>query len=75
MLLIFLIIVLMMGGLSYISGLYAPGALLAELFALVAFFDVALNILPNPVNAVPYFPTIFVGLILIGYLFREGYMR
>jgi len=74
-LLIFLIILLMVGGLSYMSGLYSPGALLVEIFALVAFFDKGLGLLPNPVNAIPNFPTIFVGLILLGYLFREGYTR
>jgi hypothetical protein len=42
------------------------------LFALVLFFDVGLGLIPNPTEAVVSFPTIFVGLIMIGVFVREA---
>ncbi len=72
-LIIFLIIFGLTGAISYYSGLTSPAAVLMELFVLVAFFDVGLSLVPSPIGAVSHFPTIFVGLILTGYLIQEWY--
>jgi len=72
-LIIFLLIFGMVGVMSYWSGIYSPAAILIELLALVAFFDVGLGMIPAPFPKMPLpnFPTIFVGIILIGYLLLE----
>lgn len=68
---VFLIIFMTTGVLAFRFGLNSPIAITAVVFSLVAFFDVALGIFPNPVNAVDNFPTIVVGLIAISIIFRE----
>jgi hypothetical protein len=50
-----------------------PTAIGVIVFCLVAFFDVVLGLMINPVNAVPHFPTILIAILLIGLLFREVY--
>jgi len=44
-------------------------------FSLTAFLDVGLDIMSalNPFDAVPHFPTVFLGLITFGLLMREVY--
>ena len=69
---IFLIILVSTGIVSVKFGLTSPPGISIVVFSLVAFFDVALGIMPNPVNAIPNFPTIFVGLIFLGILYSEA---
>lgn len=72
-LIIFLIIFGITGAISYFSGVYSPGAVLVEIFVLTALFDVGLGMIPTPINAVTHFATIFVALIMTGYLIMEWY--
>jgi len=69
--LVFLIIFITVGLMSYQFGLTSPAAISVLVFALVAAFDVGLGMIDNPIGAVPYFPTIFFGLIMFGLLFKE----
>ena len=68
---IFLIILVSTGVVSFKYGITSPPGISIIVFSLVAFFDVALGIMPNPINAVPNFPTIFVGIIFLGVLYSE----
>lgn len=69
---IFLIIFLFIGIMSFQFGLNAPGALTVAAFSLIAFFDVGLGILPNPVGAVNNFPTILALLVVIAIFIKGG---
>lgn len=71
---LFLVIFGFTGIMSWKFGLQSPAAITTLLFTMVLFFDVGLGMLDNlnPVGAVSNFPTIFVGIILIGVLIREG---
>ena len=69
---IFLIILISTGIVSVKFGITSPPGISIVVFSLVAFFDVALGIMPNPINAIPNFPTIFVGLIFLGTLYSEA---
>ncbi len=68
---VFLIILISTGIVSVKFGITSPPGISIVVFSLVAFFDVALGIMPNPINAIPNFPTIFVGLIFLGTLYSE----
>jgi hypothetical protein len=68
---IFLIIFIATGVLSFRFGLNSPIAIASIVFALVLFFDVGLGLFPNPVNAVSNFPSIIIGIITIAIIFRE----
>jgi len=72
---VFLIIFVFVGLMSYKFGLVSPAGVASLAFGLVLFFDVGLGLMNefNPISAVPNFPTIFMGLILAGTLFREVY--
>jgi len=70
-LIIFVIIFITIGLISYTSGMYSPAAISVELFVMVLFFDVVLGLLPSG-NAVTHFPTIVTGLIMGILLIREG---
>lgn len=70
-LIVFFIVFLITGVLSFKYGLNSPIAISSIVFALVAFFDVALGLFPNPVNAVPNFPTVITGLVMIALIIRE----
>lgn len=69
---IFLTIFVFTGIMSYKFGLNSPGAIMGIIFGLVLLFDVGLELIPNPVNAVDHFPTIFVLIIFIGVLIGEA---
>ncbi len=67
----FLIIFIFTGVMSFKFGLRSPEALLGLVFSLVLFLDVGINLIPNPIGAVPHFPTILIGIILFGIYIRE----
>jgi len=68
---VFIIIFFIVGIMSYKFGMVSPAGVSAVIFGVVAFFDVGVGIIPNPATAVPNFPTIFMGIILVGIMFRE----
>jgi len=70
-LIVFFIIFTLVGIMTYMSGVYSPGAISLEVFILVALFDYGLGMIPNPSNAVPHFTSVFIGLITIGLLLWE----
>jgi hypothetical protein len=67
----FIIILGVTGTMKLKYGLTNDGAILGVMFALVAMLDVGFGLIPNPVNAVPHFTTIFVGVLLSGIMFKE----
>jgi len=69
--LVFFVIFLIVGGLSFKFGLITPVAISSIAWGVIAFFDVGLDLVPNPINAVPHFITIFVSLIMVSILIRE----
>jgi len=71
-LILFFIVFVFAGVMSLQFGMTSPVSVVSIIFALVMFFDVGIGLLPNPIGAVPHFPTIFVALILIGVLIKEG---
>jgi len=70
-LIIFLILFISVGVMSFKFGLTSPMTIISLIFAIIFFFDVAVGLLPNPVGAVPNFPTFIAALILIITIFRE----
>lgn len=73
--LVFIIIFVFVGIMSFKFGLVSPAGISGLVFSLVLFFDVGLELLPNPISAVSHFPTIFVGLIMIAIIINEVYYR
>lgn len=69
---LFVIIFSFAGIMSYKYGLTSSGAVTFILFTGVLFFDVGLNLLPNPVDAAPHFPTVIMAVILFIMLGREA---
>ncbi|KKN08063.1 hypothetical protein LCGC14_1060620 [marine sediment metagenome] len=72
---IFMIILITTGVLSMKLGIVNPAGLSIIVFAMVLFFDVGLGIMPNPIGAVPNFPSIFIGVIFLGLLLKEAVIR
>ncbi len=72
---IFLIIMITTGILSMKFSIANPAGLSIMVFAMVLFFDVGLGLITNPVDAITNFPTIFVGVIFLGFLLKEAIIR
>jgi hypothetical protein len=70
---IFLIVLMFTGIMSYKYGITSETAIVGVLFSLVLFFDVGVALLPNPISPVPHFPTIFMAVILFVMFIREAY--
>ncbi len=70
-LIIFLIIFGVTGIMAYKYSFSSPAMIVTIIFLQVLFFDFALGLIPNPIGAIPHFPTFFIGLILAGLFFRE----
>lgn len=70
-LILFFVIFLFAGVMSYKFGLNSPAAIGTFFFATVFFFDITLDLIPKASNGVPI-ATIIVGLILVGLLVRES---
>lgn len=72
--LMFLIIMVFTGIMSYKFGLTSPATISAAIFAIVFLLDVGLGLLDtlNPVNAISHFPTIFVLIVTIALVIRES---
>ena len=73
-LIIFLVIFLSAGVMSYSFGITSPAAISGIIWAETAFFDVALGLVTPPAFAtvVPHAATVFIGLIFLGLIIKEG---
>lgn len=73
-LIIFIIIFVITGFMSYNYGIYSPAAISGIVAGLVGFFDIGLGMLDNvnPIHAIAHFPTVFVGIIFIALLIKEA---
>lgn len=69
----FIIIIGTTGVLKMKVGISNTATILGVMWALVALFDVTFGLIPNPVGAIDNFPTILMGLIFAGVMFREVY--
>lgn len=69
---VFIIIFFITGFMSYKFGLNSPAAIAGILFALVGFFDVGLGMIASPLNAIPHFATMLIGVIFASVLVREA---
>lgn len=67
----FAIIFITTGTISWKFGYTSPMAIVGIIFAQVLLYDVGLGLIPNPVGAVPHFPTVAIGLIIVGMIIRE----
>ena len=67
----FVIILGITGTLRVKYGIADETVLIGLVFSLVAFFDISLGLIPNPVGAVDNFPTVLMGIIFSGFLFKE----
>jgi hypothetical protein len=72
-LIIFLAIFIFTGVMCYKFGISSPVAISLVVFTLVLFFDIGTGLIETPIAAVPHFPTIIIGVIMIGMLIREAY--
>lgn len=72
---VFMIIIITTGVLSTKFGITSPAGISIIVFSMVLFFDVGLGIIPNPIGAVPNFPTIFIGIIFLGLFIKEAVIR
>lgn len=70
-LIMFFIIFIITGVFSYKYGVTNYATLVGVIFGLVALFDVGLGLIPNPVGAINYFPTFFIGIIAAALFLRE----
>jgi hypothetical protein len=67
----FIIILTVTGTIKIKYGLSNDAAVIGVMFALTALLDVSFNLVPNPVGAIDNFPTILMGIIFSGFLFKE----
>ncbi len=56
---------------SFKFGLVSFAGITSITFLMVAFFDTVLDLVPTPINAIPNFATVFMGLIMVSVLIRE----
>jgi hypothetical protein len=68
----FFVIFIITGIFSMRYGINNYAVLVGIIFGLVALFDVGLGLIPNPVGAISYFPTFFVGLISASLFLKEA---
>jgi hypothetical protein len=70
---VFLIIVTLTGTMKIKYGITDETVLIGIIFSLVALFDISFGLVPNPINAVSNFPTIFMSFVFVGFLLKEVY--
>jgi len=70
-LIVYFILFLSIGIMSYRYGLVSPMAITTMVFGVIYFFDVVTNILPSPLGAIPNFFTWITGSILAVVIIRE----
>jgi hypothetical protein len=57
---------------SYKFGMTSSVVLSGMLFAVIFFFDVVVELLPTPINAIPHSLTFLSALILVALLIKEA---
>lgn len=67
----FLIILGVAGTIRVKYGVADDAIIAGVIFSTVALLDVGFGLIPNPIGAVDNFPTIFVGIIFVGFIFKE----
>jgi hypothetical protein len=67
----FIILIGVAGTVSYRYGIQSEAAIFGIVFGLIGFLDFGLGLIPNPVNAVPHFISILLGILLIGFIVKE----
>ena len=70
-LIIFIIIFVSVGMMSYKFTIRSPATISGMVFALVFFFDFGLGLISIDMG-IPYFPTFFTGLIMVSLIIREA---
>lgn len=70
----FLFIFIFTGIMSTRFGITSPVTITALIFSLVLFLDVGVGLIPAPPNTATnlHFPTIFMAIVLIGIIYKEG---
>ena len=68
---VFFIIFIGAGVLSYKYGLTSPVAICGFVFAMIWFFDVSLGWIPTPINAIPNIATWLTAIVFVGFIIRE----
>ena len=69
----FILILLITGIIKSRYSIADEAVIVGIIFSLVALFDISFGLIPNPIGAVPHFPTIFMGIIFLGFMFKEVY--
>lgn len=67
----FIIILTVTGTVKLKYGISDEATIIGLIFSLVALLDVSFGLIPNPIGAVPHFPTILMGILFSGFLFKE----
>lgn len=67
----FILILAVTGTIRVTHGISDVAVLVGIMFSLVALLDVSFSLIPNPVGAIPHFPTILMGVIFSGFLYKE----
>lgn len=71
-LIIFLVLFISVGVVSFKFGLTSPLSISSMIFAIVFFFDVVVELLPTPIRAIPHSLTYLSLLILIVLIIKEA---
>lgn len=71
-LIIFLILFLTIGIMSYKYGINSPASVSLMIFCVIFFFDVAVGLLPQKIGGIPNLPTFLAGAIAILFFWKEA---
>lgn len=67
----FVLILTVTGTVKLKYGVANDAIIAGIIFSLVALLDISFGLIPNPVGAIPNFPTVVMGFIFAGFLFKE----
>jgi len=70
-LIVFLIIFITTGIISYKFGLTSPAVISSVIFILVFLFDYILGMIPSPIGAIENLPTVIMAIIMISLIIKE----
>jgi len=69
----FLLIFVVTGIMSFKYGLNSPAAVMGIAFTVTLFLNVGIDVIPLGQSLLRFFPTVFMGLLFAGTLFRENF--